>query len=76
MRAVEDFDDILPEEPNGEVVHWMAPRPLTVGATGISVATLSAFAIGAAAAVGVLAMMHWLQPQTSLVTRVRRRLPF
>jgi hypothetical protein len=74
--GMEPFDDILPEEPNGEVVRWMAPRPLTVGTTGISIATASAFAVGAVAAVGILALMHWLQPQRTIATRVRRSLPF
>ena len=27
-------DDLGPVEPNGEVVHWMAPKPLSVGAVG------------------------------------------
>lgn len=75
-RMAEDFDDILPEEPNGEVVHWMPAKPLTVGPAGISIATLSAFAVGAAAAVAVIGLMHWLQPQRSVVTRVRSKLPF
>jgi hypothetical protein len=74
-HAMEPFDDVLPEEPNGEVVHWMAPRPLAVGPAGISIATAAAFAAGVAAAVGVLALMHWLQPPgRGLADRVRRRL--
>ena len=59
----EDVDDILPPEPNGEIVHWMEPRPLSVGATGISVATVGAFALGALTAVAVLGLMHWLGPE-------------
>jgi hypothetical protein len=61
--AFEDVDDILPPEPNGEIVHWMEPRPLTVGAAGISMATVGAFALGAAAAVAVLGLMRWLGPE-------------
>jgi len=60
--VLDDIDDILPQEPNGEVVHWMEPRPLTVGAAGISIATATAFALGALTAVATLALLHWLGP--------------
>ena len=60
--VLDEIDDILPPEPNGEVVHWMEPRPLTVGATGISIAVATAFALGALTAVATLALMHWLGP--------------
>jgi hypothetical protein len=53
----EDIDDVLPPEPNGELVHWMEPRPLTVGATGISVATAAAFALGALTALAVVGVV-------------------
>lgn len=67
-------DDVLPSEPNGELVHWMEPRPLTVGPAGISAAALGAFALGAAVAVGVLAVMHLLGPQREVeVPRLRYR---
>lgn len=59
----DDIDDVLPPEPNGEVVHWMDPRPPSLGVAGVSMATAAAFALGAATAVAVLAMMHWLGPQ-------------
>jgi hypothetical protein len=67
-------DDILPPEPNGELVHWMEPRPLSVGPAGISVAAVGAFALGAAVTVGVLALMHWLGPARELGAPRRRRL--
>jgi hypothetical protein len=73
-HVYEDDYDPLPEEPNGEVVHWMAPKPLRVGPAGISIATASAFAVGAATAVAVLALMHWLKPQRTIVAQLRRRL--
>ena len=73
-HVLEDDYDILPEEPNGEVVHWMAPKPLRVGPAGISIATASAFAAGAAVAVTVLALMHWLKPQQTIMAQLRRRL--
>jgi hypothetical protein len=53
----DDIDDVLPPEPNGELVHWMEPRPLTVGATGISLATAAAFALGALATLAVVGLM-------------------
>lgn len=56
----EDIDDVLPTEPNGELVHWMEPRPLSFGPTGISLATAGAFALGALATLSVLAMFHLL----------------
>jgi hypothetical protein len=59
----EGIDDILPAEPNGELVHWMEPRPLSVGTTGISVTTVVALAVGAVATFAVLAAMHRLAPK-------------
>lgn len=72
----EEWDDVLPNEPNGEVVHWMAPRPMAVGPAGVSLAAAGAFALGAAAAVAVLAAMHWLTPErrVALPTQIRRRI--
>jgi hypothetical protein len=71
----EDYgDDLLPPEPNGELVHWMEPRPMSVGPAGVSAAALGAFALGAAVAVGVLAVMHWLGPERDVeVPRLRQR---
>lgn len=69
----EDYDDVLPSEPNGEVVHWMAPRPMSVGPAGVSMAAAGAFALGAVAAVAVLAVMHWLGPERKIeAPRFRR----
>ncbi|MFC3067734.1 hypothetical protein [Phenylobacterium soli] len=61
--VIEDIDDVLPPEPNGELVHWMEPRPISLGATGISLATAAAFALGALTTLGVLAAVHWLGPR-------------
>jgi hypothetical protein len=66
-------DDIGPVEPNGEVVHWMQPKPLSLGPAGISAAAAGAFALGAVAAVAVLAMLHWLGPQREVEPARRRR---
>jgi len=72
----DEFDDTLPPEPNGELVHWMEPRRLTLGTAGISVATASAFALGALTAVTVLGLLHWIGPQRELPrVRVKLRAP-
>lgn len=49
-HSYEDFDDVMPEEPNGELVHWMEPRPLTFGPAGLAMAVGGAFALGLATA--------------------------
>lgn len=67
-------DEVRPVESNGELVHWMARKPLTVGPAGISAAAAAAFALGAVAAVTMLALMHWLGPDRQLETPWRRRL--
>ena len=70
---IEDADERGRPTPNGELVHWMQPRPLTVGPAGISAAAAGAFAMGAASAVVVLALMHWLGPRRDLPSRRGRR---
>ena len=74
-RVLEDYDEILPSEPNGEVVHWMAPKPMAVGPAGISMTAAGAFVVGAAATLAVLAVMHWLGPQRELPRRNPFKLP-
>jgi hypothetical protein len=61
--VVEDVDEVLPPELNGELVHWMQPRPLTLGAAGVSLAAAGAFAAGVAATLAVLGVMRWLAPR-------------
>lgn len=55
--------DDYSEEPEGEVVQWMAPKPLSVGAAGLASAVAGAFVLGALTAVGVLAALHWIEPR-------------
>ena len=59
----EHIDEILPAEPNGELVHWMEKKPLAVGPAGISAAAVGGFALGALATLAALAVMHMLGPQ-------------
>ena len=66
------IDDDLPDEPETEVVHWMEPRRMSLTPVGLSSAVAGAFVLGAATAVGVLALLHWLGPERQLP--VRRRL--
>jgi hypothetical protein len=65
MSDYADELDLEETEEDPDIVHWMAPRPLSVGAVGLSSAVAGAFVLGAATAVGVLALMHWLGPERS-----------
>ena len=59
----ETAEDILPIEPNGEVVHWMEPHRTGLGPAGISTGAVAAFALGVAAAFGALAAYRYLAPR-------------
>ena len=66
-------DDVRPVAPDGELVHWMARRPLTLGPAGISATAAGAFALGAATALVALALMHRLGPEREFETPRRWR---
>ena len=51
-----DFDDVLPEEPNGELVHWMEPRPMSFGAGAVALAAARGVALGLATALAVVGL--------------------
>ena len=70
-QVIEEMDDLAQPAANGELVHWMARRPLSVGPAGVSVTAGAAFTAGIVAAVAVLALLHWLGPER--VIEVRRR---
>ncbi|MDP3175010.1 MAG: hypothetical protein Q8M88_11320 [Phenylobacterium sp.] len=58
-------DEPLAEEPpasDGVLVHWMEPRPMTLGPAGVSATAAGAFALGAVVAVAVLSLLHYLGP--------------
>jgi hypothetical protein len=55
-HSYDDFDDVLPEEPNGELVHWMEPRPMSFGAGAVALAAASGFALGLATALAIVGL--------------------
>jgi len=56
-------DDILPDAPNGEVVHWMDPGPWRLGASGAPLTSVGAFALGVATAVAAILLYRYLEPR-------------
>ena len=58
---------------NGELVHWMSPKPLRVGPTGLSATAGVAFTVGVLATVAALALAHWLGPERTVPMPGRRR---
>lgn len=57
------IEDLEPEAPSGELVHWMGRERLRLEPAGVSLAALGAFALGAAAAFGLVAAGRWLGPR-------------
>jgi len=73
-HSYEDFDDVLPEEPNGELVHWMEPRPLTFGPAGLSLAVAGAFALGLATAMIAVGVTRMMGPERRMSLPLGRKL--
>jgi hypothetical protein len=73
-NSYEDFDDILPEEPNGELVHWMEPRPMTFGPAGLSLAVAGAFALGLATALLAVGASRMVGSERRMSLPLERRL--
>jgi hypothetical protein len=65
----EYVEEAFVEEAEPEIVHWMEPRPLSLGPGGISAAAAGAFALGVAATLAVLALTHWLSPPEQMRRR-------
>ena len=57
---------------DGELVHWMEPRPLRIGPAGVSATAAGAFLLGAGVAVAALALLDCLRPRTEVVAAPRR----
>lgn len=73
-QSYEDFDEVLPEEPNGELVHWMEPRPMTFGPAAIALAVAGAFALGLATAMLAVGLTRMTGPQRSVGISLEPRL--
>jgi hypothetical protein len=73
-ESYEDFDDVLPEEPSGELVHWMEPRPLSVGAAGITLAVAGGFVLGMATALIVVGLSRVGGPERRMTLPLQRKL--
>jgi hypothetical protein len=69
-----DFDDILPDQPNGELVHWMEPRPLAFGPAALSLAVAGAFALGLAAALAAFSLARLAGPERRMSLPLDRKL--
>jgi hypothetical protein len=72
-QGIQDADELGRPATNGELVHWMAPKPLRVGPAGVSAWAAGAFGVGVVATVVVLAFAHWLGPERGLGALSRRR---
>ena len=73
-QELDEVDGAAPRPAeDGEVVHWMKPKPLSVGAAGMSITAGAAFTVGVLATLGVLAMVGWLGPEREVEVPVRRR---
>lgn len=72
-HSYEDFDEILPEEPNGELVHWMAPRPMTFGPAGLALAVGGAFALGLATAMIAVGLTRMAGPERRFSAPLEQR---
>lgn len=72
-QVIEDVDDLGQPAADGELVHWMEPRPMRFGPAGVSITAGAAFAAGVAATVVVLTLLHWLGPERAVSLRRRFR---
>ncbi|MFI4964415.1 MAG: hypothetical protein ACHP9T_03520 [Caulobacterales bacterium] len=73
QQVIEDADQLGRPAPNGELVHWMDRKPLSIGPAGMSVTAGAAFTAGVLATVAVLALLHWLGPERAIEVRRRVR---
>jgi hypothetical protein len=70
--VIEDLEDLGQPAADGELVHWMEPRPLRVGPAGVSITAGAAFTLGVVSAVAALALLHWLGPERVVLAPRRR----
>jgi hypothetical protein len=62
-QVVEDLEDLEQPAANGQLVHWMDRKPLTVGPRGLGAAALGGFGLGVAATLVVLGLSGYLEPR-------------
>jgi hypothetical protein len=70
----EDYDEVLPAQPNGELVHWMEPRPLAFGPAVLSLAVAGAFALGLTAAIVAMILARHVGPERRMGLPLDRKL--
>jgi hypothetical protein len=73
-HSYEDFDEMLPGRPNGELVHWMDARPVHFGPTVLSLAVAGAFALGLAAALIGMSLARLSGPERRMSLPLERKL--
>jgi hypothetical protein len=73
-HGYEDIDDVLPQAPNGELVHWMDPRPVSFGPAAVTLAVGGAFALGLAAALLALGLSRLAGPERRMTVPLERKL--
>jgi hypothetical protein len=73
-HSYEDVDDVLPPVANGELVHWMEPRPLSFGPAGLGLAVAGAFALGLATALIALGVSRLAGPERRMTAPLERKL--
>lgn len=71
LDHVEDATEPRPLN-NGEMVHWMARKPIRVGPAGLSAAAATGFVVGVAGTLTVLALAGWLGPDRDIARSARR----
>ncbi|HZZ31570.1 MAG TPA: hypothetical protein VFE10_06200 [Phenylobacterium sp.] len=72
-QVVEDLEDLQQPAPDGELVHWMDPKPLTAGPAGVAIAVATGLVLGVAGTLAVLALAGWLGPDREIVAPRPRR---
>jgi len=73
-HGYEDFDEAPSQGTNGELVHWMEPRPLSFGPAGLSLAVTGAFVLGLATALIALGVSRLAGPERRMTAPLERKL--